>query len=161
MRIAVISDTHYYTGMPSWPVDFWQKLADVDGIIHAGDIGESGLYTDLQQIATVVAVMGNNDSFAFAGILPERQIIQAEKIKIGVFHGHRGKAPFGFCKDEVDLVICGHTHVPRDEVIGGIRILNPGSVTRPRGGFGPSMGILEINGKQIDWQLCSLTRENQ
>lgn len=113
----------------------------------------------MQQIAPVVAVQGNNDGFAFGNILPERQIIQVGDIKIGIFHGHRGKAPFGFTKEEVDLVICGHTHVPRDERIDGIRVLNPGSVTRPRGGSAPSMGMLEINDDKVDWHLCSLTRE--
>ena len=158
MRLAVISDTHYIAGFTRLPEDFWERLQGVDGIIHSGDIGDQLLYIDLQQLAPIIAVLGNNDGFAFGNALPERQIVPVEEVKIGLFHGHRGSAPFGFTKDEVDMVICGHTHVPRDEVIDGIRIINPGSVTRPRGGSLASMGILEIQGKEIHWQLCPLTK---
>lgn len=152
MKIAVISDTHYIAGVTRFPVDFWQCLNGVDSILHCGDIGDKSLYGDLETIAPVTAVLGNNDGPMFGGTLPERQIFTMEGVRIGMFHGHRGKAPFGFTKDEIDLLLCGHTHVPRDEMIDGIRVINPGSVTRPRGGSGPSMGILEICDGKVSWQ---------
>lgn len=158
MRIAVMSDTHYTAGATRIPADFWQQLDGVDGIFHSGDIGDAGFYTDLEAIAPVTAVLGNNDFAIFGGALPERRMITIEGIKIGMFHGHRGKAPFGFSKEEIDLLICGHTHVPRDEMIEGIRVINPGSVTRPRGGSAPAMGILEIVAGSICWQPYMLHR---
>ena len=159
MKIAVISDTHYIAGVTRFPVDFWQHLDGVERILHCGDIGDKSLYGDLETIAPVTAVLGNNDGPVFGGILPERRIFTIDGVRIGMFHGHRGKAPFCFTKDEIDLLLCGHTHVPQDEMIEGIRVINPGSVTRPRGGSGPSMGILEICNEKVSWQPVALHRD--
>ena len=159
MKIAVISDTHYIAGVTRFPVDFWQHFEGVDGIFHCGDIGDKELYADLTALAPVTAVLGNNDGPVFGGTLPERQMVTIEGVRIGMFHGHRWRAPFGFAREDIDLLLCGHTHVPRDEMIDGIRVINPGSVTRPRGGSQPSMGILEIQGKEINWQPLTLHRD--
>ncbi len=32
---------------------------------------------------------------------------------------------------EVDLIIVGHTHIPLDKIIGGVRVVNPGSISNP------------------------------
>jgi predicted phosphodiesterase len=34
--------------------------------------------------------------------------------------------------DDADMVLHGHTHVPRHESVSGVVRLNPGAVTRPR-----------------------------
>ena len=159
MKIAVLSDTHYIAGFTRFPTDFWQQFQGVEMILHCGDIGDKELYTDLTALAPVTAVLGNNDGAVFGGTLPERQLFPIEGVRIGMFHGHRWCAPFGFTKADIDLLLCGHTHVPRDEMIDGIRVINPGSVTRPRGGSQPSMGILEIQGKEINWQPLTLHRD--
>ena len=159
MKIAVMSDTHYIAGATRFPVDFWQQLEGVDRICHCGDIGDRALYEDLSAIVPITAVLGNNDGPVFGGILPERHVFVIDGVRIGMFHGHRGKAPFGFGREEIDLLLCGHTHVPRDEMIDGIRVINPGSVTRPRGGSGPAMGLLEINEQGIAWQPIALHRD--
>lgn len=156
MRIAVISDTHYIPGMTKLPVDFWSMLQGVDGILHCGDIGDRTFYEDLALLAPVTAVLGNNDGAVFGTMLPERRIVTVGAVRIGMFHGHRGAVPFGFRSEEVDLLLCGHTHVPLEQVMDGIRVLNPGSVTRPRGGSLPSMGILEICGREVRWQPVAL-----
>ena len=159
MKIAVLYDTHYIAGFTRLPVDFWRHFDGVEQILHCGDIGDKDLYGDFAAIATETAVLGNNDGLVFGGTLPERQIFTIEGVRIGMFHGHRWKAPFGFTKEDIDLLLCGHTHVPRDEMIDGIRVINPGSVTRPRGGSHPSMGILEICDGGVSWQPVALHRD--
>jgi len=59
--------------------------------------------------------------------------------------------------ENVDVVLHGHTHVPRNEIWGGVRFLNPGCVTRPNRGAPPSVAFLEIaaNGK-LEWRLTTL-----
>jgi predicted phosphodiesterase len=37
---------------------------------------------------------------------------------------------------DVDLVVCGHTHMPFDRVVGGVRVVNAGSVGMPFGRTG-------------------------
>ncbi len=41
------------------------------------------------------------------------------------------------------LCFFGHTHLPFWEVMQGVLLLNPGSLSRPRGSFGPSFAVLE------------------
>ncbi len=58
---------------------------------------------------------------------------------------------------DCDILLHGHTHVPRDETIGGIRFLNPGCVTRPNRGAPPSVAWLEIsNDGKLTWELKSI-----
>jgi putative phosphoesterase len=44
---------------------------------------------------------------------------------------------------DVDLVVCGHTHMPFDRRVGGVRVVNAGSVGMP------------FNGPGADWLLLS------
>jgi predicted phosphodiesterase len=57
----------------------------------------------------------------------------------------------------LDVVLHGHTHVPRDEVVEGVRFLNPGCVTRPNRGAPPSVAILEIAAdRKLTWRIRPL-----
>ena len=57
MKIGLISDTHNHLD-PRVPTIF----AGVDHILHAGDVGLSLILNELELIAPVTAVLGNNDS---------------------------------------------------------------------------------------------------
>ena len=53
-----------------------------------------------------------------------------------------------------DLLLHGHTHVPRDEVVSGVRFLNPGCITRPNRGAPASYAWLElVGGEPPRWTL--------
>jgi predicted phosphodiesterase len=53
-----------------------------------------------------------------------------------------------------DLLLHGHTHVPRDETIGPARFLNPGCITRPNRGAPASYAWLALNeGQSVTWTL--------
>lgn len=57
-RIGVISDTH----VPHFrrlPASVWVHFADVEVIIHAGDLSVLSILSELETIAPVVAVQGN------------------------------------------------------------------------------------------------------
>ena len=54
MRIGVLSDTHGYLNPK-----IFDLFADVDLILHAGDIGDDRVLTDLEQFAPTRAVSGN------------------------------------------------------------------------------------------------------
>jgi predicted phosphodiesterase len=47
----------------------------------------------------------------------------------------------------VDLVVCGHTHMPFDRMIGGVRVVNAGSVGMPFGAAGADWALL---GPEVD-----------
>src|SRR5688572_26206112 len=47
-----------------------------------------------------------------------------------------------FARLDVDLVVCGHTHMQFDRTIGGIRVVNAGSVGMPFGSPGAEWALL-------------------
>ena len=54
----------------------------------------------------------------------------------------------------IDLLFHGHTHVPRHEVVGHARFLNPGCITRPNRGAPASYAWLDLKkGEPLNWTL--------
>ena len=143
--IGILSDNH-----SDWPPHIAESLAGVDAIIHAGDIGPYKLVLDMESIAPTTAVLGNTD-----GDMPinESAVATLGSKKFFVQHivdPHRLEASLReqLKRIEPDVFVFGHTHEPFCETLGGILFLNPGSVTRPRGGTQPSMVRMTIdNGK--------------
>jgi putative phosphoesterase len=58
--------------------------------------------------------------------------------------------------DDVDVLLHGHTHVPRNERCGRALCLNPGCVTRPKRGAPPSVAWIEIADGKVSWKLVPL-----
>jgi putative phosphoesterase len=136
MRIGVVSDTHGLLHPQLLNV-----FAGVDHILHAGDVGGDHILEALREIAPVTAVAGNNDdadgyaiarfgSILITHILPRpskpgKHVLAALK---------RGAA---------DVVVFGHSHLPHNEVVGGIRYFNPASAGPRRFDYPVSVGIIE------------------
>lgn len=59
------------------------------------------------------------------------------------------------CPPKCDLFLHGHTHVPRDETIGGVRFLNPGCISRPKS-TPPSFAWLTIEPAGLMWKVMPL-----
>ena len=57
---------------------------------------------------------------------------------------------------EADVVVCGHTHMPFDRVVDGVRIINPGSVGMPYGGPGAFWALL---GPDVEFRRTDYDRE--
>ena len=49
-----------------------------------------------------------------------------------------------------DMVLYGHTHVPDLSADGPRLLLNPGSLSRPRGGSVESCALILLNGKELN-----------
>jgi putative phosphoesterase len=161
MKIFVISDLHgsaqAFTGaMRAF------ELEGADLIVIAGDYLNHGPRNPLPQgydpqalalllnerRERIVAVRGNCDSevdqmlLAFP-CLAEYSTVFADGRRIFVTHGHR------YADDALpplsagDIYLCGHTHVPRIEERAGIILINPGSISLPKGGFPASYALIE------------------
>ncbi len=141
MRIAVISDTHNLLP-PSLPA----RLQSADEIWHLGDVCDPATLVALEQLGPPLhVVQGNCDAHAGWPLALE---LERGGVKFYLTHIPPQRAPAGF-----QAVLHGHTHVPRDEVIGGVRWLNPGCLTHPRG-VPPSFAWLEVaDGKLRRWEL--------
>jgi putative phosphoesterase len=143
MRIAVIADTHdrFPPGLPA-------RLAGADEIWHLGDVCEPPTLVEFEQLGKPLhVVLGNNESHHF---WPLELRLTREDIKCYLTHIPPGKAPAG-----VNVVLHGHTHVPRDETDErGVRWLNPGCITRPNRGARASFAWLELTkGQPPAWRL--------
>ncbi len=145
MRIAVIADTHNRL-----PASLSEKLAEADEILHLGDMCDFGVFESLKAIGPpVTLVRGNNDLF------PEWPIsvdIKRADYRLRLIHIPPRKHP-----DDVDLLLHGHTHFPRDETIAGVRYLNPGCIHRANKGAPPSYAWLEFKkGAPPAWRIVLL-----
>ncbi|MDO5717441.1 MAG: metallophosphoesterase [Tissierellia bacterium] len=136
MKIAVISDTH---GVYTRVIRYLNESTDIDYLIHLGDHADDADYIMALTNIDGFAVLGNND-YSSEGIVPEERIIEIEGKRILAVHGHRQAVGFGlsWIKDlaeerDVDIVLFGHTHQYLDEIFEGIRFINPGSASLPRG----------------------------
>lgn len=158
MIIGVVSDTHIGGRIKNLPQELLDGLSGVDLIIHAGDILKDYVIYELEEIAPVEAVAGNNDDYYIYDRLSVKKIINAGKFKIGITHGAGGgtalkKAMAVFAKDEVDCVIFGHSHIPYNEKIDGVLYLNPGSPTDKRMQKQYSYGILKVDDSEISAEI--------
>ena len=144
MRIAVISDTH-----DRYPPALPERLRGADEIWHLGDVGEPETLWAFEQLGVPVqAVIGNCDSHSGWPLALE---LERAGVKFYLTHIPPRVPPKGFA-----VVLHGHTHVPRDEIVGGVRWLNPGCVSRPRG-QPPSYAWLTVaDGKLTDWDLVRI-----
>lgn len=143
--IAVVSDTHVPTRAPEVPAALLDALEGrgPDAILHAGDVVVEGALEPFEAIAETHAVRGNMERFD----LPETYTDRFGDIGVAMRHKPRNDTSlrtFGEAND-ADIVIHGHTHVARDEDLGGVRVLNPGSPTQPRRGE-PSYAMIDVEG---------------
>lgn len=134
MKIGIVSDLHGHL-----PETVVSALQGVDRIICAGDVVRAPLLWELQTIAPIICVMGNNDYGRIEAPFSASPTIGGVKFLIV----HRPE-DVGVPAPDVQVVVHGHTHIPRNQQIGNVRYVNPGSPTRPRGGSDPSIAIMEI-----------------
>ncbi len=153
-KILVISDVHRNThGLMS----ILNENKDIDMKLFLGDFEE--LNIDKQKELTALfdySVVGNCDR---RDISPISQIIDVDGLRIFMTHGHYYGSLFKKIdfkslvksgkENKADLILHGHDHIEHDEIIDGIRVVNPGSITHPRSGNKPSYAILEINNSEL------------
>ena len=121
MRIGLVSDTHGLVRPAA--LDY---LRGSDHIIHAGDIGKSGVLDALGALAPVTAIRGNIDNGEWASGLPEVREETIGRVRILVLHDlkqlDRDPAAAG-----IRVVVSGHSHKPAVEERDGVLYINPGS----------------------------------
>lgn len=150
MRIGVISDTH---GLLRPEAE--ERLAGVDHIVHAGDIGAPSILPRLAGIAPLTAIRGNVDTAAWAGALPEETVVTLAGRSILVLH-EIGRLAADPADAGVDAVIFGHSHRPKVETIRGVLYLNPGSAGHRRFKLPVTLALLEIAGGEMRATICDL-----
>jgi putative phosphoesterase len=132
--LGILSDTHGYFH-PALVDD----LAEVDRILHAGDVGDLGILDGLEAVAPVRAVWGNADGPDIRRRLDEHVRFSVEGLDVWMTHiaGRPGRWQAGMgerlAADPPDVLVCGHSHilrVERVEALGGLLYVNPGAAGR-------------------------------
>lgn len=153
MKIIVVSDTHgSYRNFKK--VMELNRNADI--IVHCGDSRDE--LDDIKfefRDKKFVTVKGNCD---FMTMLPLSEEFTADGVKFFVTHGHMYNVKYGLLdlfmaakEKQADIALFGHTHVPHDEVVDGIRLFNPGSL-----GYDKSFGVIEIRDGQVLTNIAHL-----
>ena len=102
----------------------------------------------------IVAVRGNCDAEVDLMLLPfaveDSAVIAADGLRIVAQHGHHLPScpPIPGVRPG-DVVLSGHTHIPRGETVDGVHFWNPGSTTLPKGGFPASYGVFEAGAFRV------------
>jgi len=150
--IGVISDTH---GLVRPEVH--EAFRRVDRILHAGDIGSPEVLKELQSIAPVTAVRGNNDKGGWARSIAERERLRILASRIYMIHDVKEltsqREVTGF-----DVVISGHSHRPAIETRDGILFLNPGSAGPRRFSLPVTVAKLVVGGAAVHAEIVELWR---
>ncbi|MBI3882273.1 MAG: metallophosphoesterase family protein [Verrucomicrobia bacterium] len=154
MTLGLISDTH---GLLDPKV--FELFAGVDHILHGGDIGPASLIWELEKIAPVTAVLGNNDG----GLTEfrETEIAELGGRKFLVHHivnPHRLVEPAAgrIARARPDVVVFGHTHQPFAEQIGPTFFCNPGYAGRPRFGQARSVALVTCDERGVRAKFLAL-----
>ena len=151
MRIGVISDTHSLLHPRVFEV-----FEGVDHILHAGDIGDEDVLLALAELAPLTVVAGNIDGFSKDWRRGGVSVHAGEfaRVTLGgsrflLTHDlHRPRALRAEVERELarapaDVVVFGHSHLPHDELLGGIRFFNPASSGPRRFDYPCSVGLFE------------------
>jgi putative phosphoesterase len=146
-RIGLISDTHGLLRPEAT-----EFLRGSDFIVHGGDIGDPAVLTELNAIAPVTAVRGNNDTGAWARSIPETAVLRVGEVSVYVLHNlaelDLDPAAAGF-----RVVVSGHSHRPSVERRDGVLYVNPGSAGPRRFKLPVSAAELEIRGASVKARL--------
>jgi putative phosphoesterase len=147
-RILVVADTHNRL-----PANVGVLAAGVDEIWHLGDVCAPTVLDELRLLGPpVIIVRGNCDSEISWPTL-------VDFARHGVrFRLQHIPPPARHTPNDCDVLLHGHTHVPRDETISRVRFLNPGCVTRPNRGAPPSVAYLGLTKDgEVEWNLVRLS----
>ena len=145
LRILVLADTHDHL-----PANINALAEGADEIWHLGDVCSPSITQRLEQIGpSLTVVRGNCDSNYDWPLVAD---FRKNGTRFRLVHIPPERPP-----ENTDVVLHGHTHVPRNERREGVIFLNPGCVTRPNRGAPASVANLEIapDGK-IKWQTVKL-----
>jgi uncharacterized protein len=140
LRIGLIADTQGSFDVDALLRHVAEAFAGVDEIWHAGDWGQGVVLEGLARLRPLTVVNGNAPEDPRYPMTIEREIAG---FRLGMIHNldanHQRWA------SRFDVVIHAHTHRWRDEVVGGMRFINPGTATRPQfGGTERTMARLTL-----------------
>lgn len=149
MRVLVVSDSH---GDREILVELIERYKDkVDQLFHCGDSELEETDSVWDSMTSVRGNMDYSDEYALT------QVTDVKNERIFVAHGHRfdvnytlQELVYAAKEEKADYAFFGHTHQAVVENIDNIVVLNPGSISQPRGHYQvPTFAIVESDEFQV------------
>lgn len=159
MKVLVVSDSH---GDRAILVELIERYKDkVDQLFHCGD---SELDPTDPIWKSMLTVKGNMD---FNADYELTQLIDVKGERIFMTHGHHHDVNYSmqnlvYAAEEqnAQFAFFGHTHQAGVEKINTILVLNPGSISQPRGQYLiPTYAVIESDDQQIE--VCYYNRAHK
>lgn len=161
MKFIIASDIHGDIDCTNALLSIFEK-EKADKLVLLGDILYHGprndlpagynpkkVITALNEIADkIICVRGNCDAEVDQMVLnfpimDDFRYIEADGLRIFTTHGHHYNQDTPPRMSKGEILIHGHTHIPKCERFGENYCMNPGSISIPKGGYKPSYMIYE------------------
>jgi hypothetical protein len=150
LLIGVLSDTHGLLRP-----ELLSALAGVNHILHAGDVGDPTILTELSRIAPVTAIRGNIDTHGPCSLLPATEAIELAGCLIYIVHS-RDDLDLNPQAASIGVVLYGHSHRPSIEHHQGVLYLNPGSAGPRRFNLPITCALLRITNAHPQAEILPL-----
>jgi putative phosphoesterase len=136
-RLGILSDSHRRRERTARAVELLRSEG-AEILIHLGDLEDPALLEELIGGEAHVVPGNMDDAGELAAVARSFGIgcpglsgeIEVAGKRIAFTHGHRISELDRLLASKPDYLLHGHTHLARDERIGGTRIVNPGALHR-------------------------------
>jgi putative phosphoesterase len=145
IEVGLISDTH-----GKMRPEALMALAGCAVIFHAGDVCSEAVLEDLASVAPCHAVAGNCDADPTLPLTYQQEV---GGVRFLIHHGH---LPVDVARFRPQVVVTGHTHVPKIERAGEVLYVNPGSAGPRRFNLPVTVARVTIRGGQAEARLIPL-----
>ena len=164
--VVAIGDTHAYS-FESLAEDIVKAIRSADWVIHVGDFVSKDVFDGLVKLKRdrFRGVYGNADPQSIRSRLPNKAIIEISGRRIGFTHPSVGGPDDDtediviteFERDNVDVIIYGHTHESKIQKIDGTLLISQGKGYLEHSYFGPptSIAVLTI-GEEIVGEIVEI-----
>lgn len=109
-------------------------FAECDCIVHLGDLSSDGGYIRGKYPGKTIVINGNCDIDKLGD---DERVTEAEGVKIFMCHGHAYGVKYTLSRlaeeakaNGCSVALYGHTHCPRTDEIDGVKLINPGNLSR-------------------------------
>jgi len=136
MLLGVVGDTHNRLSNVEKIIDIFNEK-NVDKVIHTGDITQAKTLDRFSRLnCSLIGVYGNNDleEKGLKDIAKQKGfnfqnppfLLKISNKKIGIFHEPDEIEMIIDKYPSLDLILHGHTHRYRNELVNGVNVFNPG-----------------------------------
>ena len=152
MRMLVVSDTHH-------DFDALYRLVlreedHIDLLLHLGDGAQD--IDDLRAVWPTLPVRFVRGNCDYVSTAPDTAVVEADGLRLLLTHGHLfdvNRTPERLAtearRQNAAVALLGHTHRQLCREVLGVRLLNPGSLSKPRDGARGYAAIEVVRGQPV------------